>query len=145
MGGEDTLVKVMPKGSPPNDALTVGYCTTVKYIVGRTPEQMEEIVGFAPGTKLRDGADVYRVDPLPSHKQFELRAYTYLPNGKPQVHGQVVDSAYPPGKGAPQWKLSGYPQSGLRWLATVLPGQRFVCRYDSLPTRLSTFITAGQQ
>lgn len=143
-GGENTLVKVMPKGMPADDTRMIGYCTSIKYIAGRTPDEMERILGFAPGTKLRDGAEIYRVDPLPSADQFEFRAYSYLPDGKPQIDGKVVNPAYPPGEGAPQWELSGYPQSGLKWLAAAQPGQRFACRYDSLPTALSIFIAAGQ-
>jgi hypothetical protein len=36
-GGMDTLVKAAPKGTTPNPALTAGYCTTFKYVAGRTP------------------------------------------------------------------------------------------------------------
>ena len=143
-GGGDTLVKVFPKGTQPSDARMVGYCTTLKYVVGRTPEEMERILGFKSGTKLKDGAEVFRVDPLPSPGQFEFRAYSHLPAGVAQIDGKVVNELYPPGHGAPQWDLTEYPQSGLKWIATVQPGQRFACHYSSLPTQLNVFMAKGK-
>ncbi len=141
-GGENTLIKAMPRGQAPDLRLPSGCCTTIKYLVGRTPEEMEPILGFRRGSKLAGGADIYRIDPLPSAEQFELAGYTHLPGGKPQLNGRQEHPDYPPGSGAPQWVLSGYPQSGLRWLATVRPGERFACRYDSLPTGLCAFLPA---
>ena len=82
-GGMDTLVKVAPKGTKPNPALTVGYCTTFKYVAGRTAAEIEEIVGLSRGTKLASGADIFVVDPLPQPSQFELRGYSQCPAGWP--------------------------------------------------------------
>jgi hypothetical protein len=143
-GQGDTLVKVVPRGQTPSSERMIGYCTTLKFVVGRTPEEMESILGFKAGTKLQNGADIYRVDPLPAPNQFEFRAYTHLPGGVPQIDGRVVNPLYPPGKGAPQWDLTRYPQSGLKWLATVQPGQCFVCDYGSLPKELTVFMEAGK-
>jgi hypothetical protein len=145
-GGEDTLVKVFPKGTRPSnsDEVMAGYCTSVKFLAGRTPAEMERILGFKAGTKLKDGAEIFRVDPLPSADQFELRGYTQLPDGVPQRNGKVVDERYPPGLGAPQWDLKGYPQSGLKWLATVQSDQPFLCRYSNLPTGLAAFVAGGK-
>jgi hypothetical protein len=143
-GRGDTLVKIVPRGQVPDSERMIGYCTTLKYVVGRTPEQMESILGFRAGTKLQNGADIYRVCPLPAADQFEFRAYTHLPGGVPQIDGRVVNPLYPPGAGAPQWDLTKYPQSGLKWLATVQPGQRFVCDYNSLPEELPVFMEKGR-
>ena len=38
----------------------VGYCTTLKFIVGRTPAEMEGMLGLAPESKLGAGADISR-------------------------------------------------------------------------------------
>jgi hypothetical protein len=65
-GELDTLVRVAPRGMIPNPAYTAGYRTTFKYIVGRSPAEIEEIVGLAKGSKLVGGADVFIVNPLPS-------------------------------------------------------------------------------
>ena len=144
-GRGNTLVKVLPKGAVASDDRMVGCCTTLGYVVGRTPEEMERILGFKSRTKLKNGAEIFRVDPLPSAEQFELRAYSYLPAGVPQVNGRVLNEAYPPGEGAPQWELANYPQSGLRWLTAVQPGQRFTCHYDGLPRQLTVFMGKGKR
>jgi hypothetical protein len=132
-GGMETLVKVMPKGSRPSPEHVIGYCTSIKFVVGRTPLEMEAILGFAAGTKLALGAEIYMVRPLPTAMQFELRGYTQLPGGVPVTPAHPVDRRYPPGLGAPQWELTGYPQSGLHYIATVIPGERFSCRISNLP------------
>ena len=139
-GGGNTLAKVMSKGLRPNDARMVGYCTTIKYLAGRTPAQMESILGFRQGTKLAGGAEIFLVSPLPAPDQFAFRSYSTLPAGVAQVGGKVLNDDYPPGSGAPQWELDRYPQSGLHWLQTVLPGETFVIRYAGLPTNLPAFI-----
>jgi hypothetical protein len=126
-GGMDTLVKVAPKGTAPDASRTSGYCTTFKYIVGRTPSEIEHIVGLAIGSKLVGGADVFVVDPLPLPTQFELRGYTQCPGGVPtDAPTYVPHPGYPPGLGAPQWELSSYSQAGWSRIATVEPGTIFV-------------------
>jgi hypothetical protein len=133
-GGMDTLVKVMPKGMTPAAGRMAGYCTTFKFVVGRTPAEMESVLGFAAGTKLAQGAEIYLVRPLPTARQFELRGYTQLPGGvATNDPAYQPHPSYPPGLGAPQWDLTNYPQSGLHHLATVNPGQRFAYRVASLP------------
>lgn len=144
-GRGNTLVKVYPKGTLPNALRAVGYCTSLKYVAGRTPDEMEAILGFKSGTKLQNGADVFRVEPLPTVDQFELRGHSQTPAGVPQINGQIVDARYPPGLGVPQWELSGYPQSGLKQLASVAPGQKFVCRFDDLPANVAFFMSTRQR
>jgi hypothetical protein len=125
-GGVDTLVKVTPKGTVPNPSRSTGYCTTFKYIVGRTPSEIEQIVGLAIGSKLVSGADIFVVDPLPLPVQFELRGYSQCPAGLPtDAPGYISHPGYPPGLGAPQWELSGYPQTGWTKIATVEAGETF--------------------
>ncbi|HKM73406.1 MAG TPA: hypothetical protein VJX94_25655 [Stellaceae bacterium] len=130
-GGLDTLVKVCPLGTTPDPGRRTGYCTTFKFIVGRTPLEIEEIVGLARGSKLTIGADIFVVDPLPMPPQFELRGYSQCPAGIPTN----AHPGYPPGLGAPQWELSGYPQSGLKLIASVPAGQRFTYQAARLPPR----------
>src|SRR6266702_7791246 len=60
-GGMETLVKVMPLGSTPDNTRPIGYCTKFKYIAGRTAREIEGIVGFAADTKLVHGAEVFTV------------------------------------------------------------------------------------
>lgn len=125
-GGENTLVKVTPRGMTPNASMTIGYCTTLKFVVGRTPAEMEAIVGFQQGSKLAHGAEIFLVNPLPLPEQFELRGYTQTPAGVSTSAAHYVPvPGFPPGLGAPQWELKRVSQSALKWIATVNPGQRF--------------------
>jgi hypothetical protein len=125
-GGMDTLVKVAAKGTAPDPSRSSGYCTTFKFIVGRTPSEIEQIVGLAIGSKLVSGADIFVVDPLPLPAQFELRGYSQCPAGVPtDAPTYIPHPGYPPGLGAPQWELSGYSQTGWTKIATVEAGQIF--------------------
>jgi len=88
------------------------------------------------GGKLGGGADVFIVDPLPRPSQSELRGYSQCPAGVPtDTPGYIPHPGYPPGLGAPQWELVGYPQTGLKWIASVTPGQRFSYQASLLPAR----------
>jgi hypothetical protein len=125
-GGLDTLVKVMPFGTVPDPRLRIGYCTTLKYVVGRTPAEIESIVGLAPSTKLGRGAEVFTVRPLPGIAEFDLKGYTQTPGGVPTDSSvYVAHAGYPPGLGAPQWDLARVQQSRLLHLASVPAGRTF--------------------
>lgn len=133
-GGADTLVKVLPLGADPDEARNVGYCTTLKYIVGRSPAEMERIVGLAEGTKLVSGAEVFTVAPLPRVGEFELRGYTQCPGGVPtDAPGYVAHPIYPPGLGAPQWDLARVSQARLVRLARVPRDKVFAFEVRRLP------------
>lgn len=130
--GPNTLVKVMPIGRKPAVSIPVGYCSSVKYVAGRTPAAIENIMGFRLGSKLAAGAEIYVVWPLPTSDQFDLRGYTHTPEGIP-TDKKVPHPDYPPGLGAPQWDLARVEQAKhLKWLSTVLPGQEFRCNLASL-------------
>jgi hypothetical protein len=134
-GGMDTLIKAVPKGLAPDPSRTSGYCTTFKFTVGRTPSEIEQIVGLAIGSKLVSGADIYTFDPLPRPAEFELRGYSQCPAGLPtDAPSYVPHPGYPPGLGAPQWELAGYSQAGMRKLATVEPGEKFTFMVSRLPS-----------
>jgi hypothetical protein len=125
-GGLDSLVKVLPLGLKPDRERQIGYCTSFKFVAGRTPVQMEQVIGLRSGSKLAHGASIYRVVPLPTGGQFDLKGYTQLPGGMSTVDvGYQQHADYPPGLGAPQWDLARLGQGNLAWLADVLPGQRF--------------------
>jgi len=132
-GGGDTLVKASPIGMVPNAGFSIGYCTSIKYLIGRTPPEIEEAVGLARGSKLAVGADIFVVDPLPLPGQFEMRGYSQTPAGIPVTPATPYNPAYPPGLGLPQWELTRYPQSGMRRIASVLAGQRFTFPVSTLP------------
>jgi hypothetical protein len=131
-GGMDSLVKVSPRGRSPDDALNIGYCTTFKYVVGRTPAEMEAVVGLRSGSKLAFGARIFLVRPLPGPTQFRLSGYTQTPEGI-SAAAKTPHPDYPPGLGAPQWELVGHSQKALLLLAEVPPGQKFAYPVAKLP------------
>jgi hypothetical protein len=60
--------------------LLSGYITQEKYIRGRSLAEMESLLGFNMG-RLKAGAAVYAFTRIPRADEFELRGYTYLPDG----------------------------------------------------------------
>jgi hypothetical protein len=112
-------VKVVPLVDRP-PAFVRGYFTQEKFVLGRTPEEMEAVLGMFG--KLRRGAHVLAfVSPL-KQSDFENRAYSYLPDGKEYVP-DPNDRVYLPGKGAPQWVLTGGVQASC--IATLALGEKF--------------------
>jgi hypothetical protein len=99
-GGGNQLVKVVSAERGASDEVR-GYVTELKYVAGRTPAEMERILGLPDG-ELAGGAVVHKLDGTPTADQFRLRAYTQLPAGKTYEPGEE----YPPGLGAPQWELT---------------------------------------
>ena len=116
-----------------------GYVTKDKFILGRTLQEIEDILGFQRG-RLAQGMFVLALDRLPQQNEFQLAAYSMtaehhftlpgdleiskikesaagtwsLTGGDRLVKVRAVtphdpnldlDDQYPPGKGAPQWKL----------------------------------------
>jgi hypothetical protein len=132
-GGGDSLVKVAPLGTVPDPRRPAGICTTLKFVVGRTPAQMEAILGLAPDSTFGAGADIFAVAPLPSADEFEMKGYSPSPDGLPvEPEAGVLHPLYPPGLGAPQWKVAA-PQSRLALLARVPRGEIFSFEVRRLP------------
>jgi hypothetical protein len=111
------LVKVVSAERGQSDEVR-GYVTEQKYVAGRTPAEMEKILGLPPG-ELAGGAIVHRLDGLPTADQFKLRAYTQLPAGRTYVSGEK----YPPGLGAPQWELTD--KIPVAAVSAVSPDERY--------------------
>jgi len=97
-----------------------GYITCQKNVRGKTPTEMEDILGFQKGT-FSSGVSIWKLNALPKPADFELRGYTYLPGGE-RFDGIVIrrsdlprpqyldkggaSSTYPPGLGVEQWELA---------------------------------------
>lgn len=115
----DQPLKVVPAiGEPPK--VVRGYFTQQKYIWGKTPEEMEAILGIFG--KLQRGAYVLQFNtPLQRH-DYENRAYSYLPNGK-EYKPDPNEKVYLPGKGAPQWTLTRDIEATC--IARLKPSQTF--------------------
>lgn len=94
-----------------------GYITCHKSISGRSLQEIERILGLLKD-ELLSGAYLYEFMRLPTVDEFELKGYSQCPDGTTWTPA----SAYPPGLGAPQWKVkynSGIPS---RLAAIVEPG-----------------------
>lgn len=126
-GGGDAPAKIMPAGTVARGDRDSGYITQLKFLLGRTPAEMEAIVGFRAGTKLAGGVDVYSLPILPRAEQFMFRGYSYLSGGISSAE-KPFHPDYPPGLGCPQWELINYPQTNLSLLKSVLAGQKFSMR-----------------
>ena len=123
--GPDTLVKVMPIGTLPDPTRRIGDCTTLRYVVGRTPAEMEAVLARTGGAPLAGGVSVYTVDPLPRADEFALRGYGAEVGLPGETAGAVSHPLYPAGLGAPTWDLAGVPQSHLVLIARVQQGEPF--------------------
>jgi hypothetical protein len=103
-GGANQLVKVLPlsDGVPP---AVSGYVTQEKFLAGRTPSEIESMLGLPFGS-LRDGCRVFRLhrQPGPSEVVYELT--TKYPDGL--AFTAMSDQRYPPSdKGfVHQWRLT---------------------------------------
>lgn len=104
-----------------------GYITQEKFVKGRTPQDMEKILGLEPGI-LGNGVTIYKLSETPKPEQFEPHGYSQMPGGVPYKPG----SKYPIGKGAPQWKLTesvpaeviGKVNYGQPWLGYSASGKQ---------------------
>jgi hypothetical protein len=97
---------------------TEGYITCHKFIAGRTLEEAEQILGFQKGEFGR-GAQLHKFLRFPTAEEFDLRGYTQCPDGK----AWTPASDYPPGLGAPQWKVRKNSFIPSRIVAVIPPGQ----------------------
>jgi hypothetical protein len=122
ISGPDSLVKVVSKARGAQEEAG-GYITKLKFIAGRTPQEIEKILGLKTG-ELSEGCYVGSLKQLPKAHQFELKGYTNTPDGKPYAGPwPVPEGEYPPGSGAPQWRLK---QSIASTPTTLLePGQKY--------------------
>lgn len=115
----DQPVKVIPFTQHPPKSVS-GYFTQQKFIWGKTPEQMEAILGIFG--KLCQGACILQFEMPLNITDFENRAYSYLPDGR-EYTPDPKETVYLPGKGAPQWLLTHEVQA--RCIARLPPGESF--------------------
>ena len=116
-----------------------GYFTCLRAVRGKTPAEMEELLGFQPGS-FCTGVVVYRLERLPLANEFELRGYSQLPGGetfdgivlrrpgmvRPQYFSRDGEQLkYIPGLGVEQWELTPRTQIGAAEIQRVDAGQRF--------------------
>lgn len=103
------LVKVVQKGKGHTigeNGSVRGYVTEEKFILGRTPAEIEKILGLKSGD-LSHGADIIRIGDVPTPDSFDFIRPTGRPPGTPAGYTNVPGSPdYPVGSGASQWYLN---------------------------------------
>jgi hypothetical protein len=115
----DQPIRVVPLSDNP-PLFATGYFTQQKFIWGKTTEEMEHILGIFG--KLKRGAFVLQFQAPLKLRDYENRAYSYLPDGREYIQNKS-EKVYLPGDGAPQWKLTRAVPA--KCLARLKPGQRF--------------------
>ena len=100
--GAYSLMKVVPRGAC-RDSVE-NYITTLPSLSGRTPRQMEVMLGLKP-YQLMGGAEIYQLLRIPDFDGFLPRGYSTLVDGLRLSPGVSQDAAgYRPGQGA--WQVS---------------------------------------
>jgi hypothetical protein len=113
-GTRDRPVKVITLVSGPPPARVDGYITQERFLAGKTPNQMRDILGLRP-IDLATGARVLALTETLEFTDLENKGYTYLPDGKVYTGGD-----YPPGSGAGQWRL--IKKTAAKLVEDLLPG-----------------------
>ncbi len=100
--GAYSLMKVVARERPVTSEIS-GYITLLPGLSGRTPRQMELLLGLRDGD-LASGANLYRLLRLPELNEFLPRGYSHMVDGGFLKPGLTQDSAgYRPGEGA--WQV----------------------------------------
>jgi hypothetical protein len=118
-GGSNDLIKVVSVNRGPMENVG-GYITQEKFILGKSLREMELVLGLTEG-ELAHGAQVMRLNRLPTTGEFKLRGYTNTPGGLPYKPGDL----FPPGRGAPQWQITKGVTIPSTLLRVVQPGQQY--------------------
>jgi len=92
--GPNQIVKVVPGGGGSASHLG-GYITVGRFLLGKTPQQIEDALGLPHGF-LRNGARIYRFTRLPLVQEYEYELTTDHPGGL-AYNPAYSDPAYPPG------------------------------------------------
>ena len=104
--GPTQVVKVVPRpraGASPQTEVE-GYITLGKYLLGKTPQQIERALGLKSGD-LANGARVYRFTRLPQITEYTYELTTHHPDGL-AYNPAHSDPRYPPGSRAiHQWRI----------------------------------------
>jgi hypothetical protein len=136
LNGPNRIVKVVPIGWAPTARLH-GYVTTEQYLIGKTPNQIRELLGLQPGF-LTKGCRVYRISRLPMIGEYEYELTAYYPDGLAfnpadmeearhefrQNPSARIIPGYPPGsRFVQQWRLMA--DLPAVHLVDLLPGQAY--------------------
>lgn len=121
--GPSRLVKVAALDGPaPLMSHASGYVTQEKFILGRTPAEIERLLGVRIGS-LSGGCRVYRLARAPGPSECTYELTTEFPDGL-AFHPAFSDPSFPPG--APyvqQWQLLA--RIPVLHICDLAPGQTY--------------------
>ena len=101
--GPNQIVKVLPGGGTVVSTLG-GYITLGKFLLNRTPAEIETALGLPPGY-LAKGARIYRFTRLPQSSEYEYELTAEFPGGL-AYNPAHSDPSYPPGnRKIHQWRI----------------------------------------
>jgi hypothetical protein len=101
--GPNQIVKVLPAGGTAASTLG-GYITLGKFLLNKTPAQIETALGLPPSYLAR-GARIYHFKRLPQVSEYEYELTAEFPAGL-AYNPAYSDPSYPPGsRTIHQWKI----------------------------------------
>ena len=123
--GPNSLVKVLAWVSPTPSAVG-GYFTVGKYLVGKTPLDIEQLLGL-PHDLLSSGAKIYRFQRRPMAHEYEYELTASQPGGL-AFNPAHSSPDYPPGSHyVHQWRIKDEVRIPVDTRGALLlePGHRF--------------------
>lgn len=103
LNGPNRVVKVRGRNSGSPCTLG-GYITVAKFLLGRTPQQIEHALGFPRGY-LNTGARIYRFTRLPMAHEVEYDLTTAYPGGLAFNPAQSNTPYLPGHQAIHQWRI----------------------------------------
>ena len=101
--GPNQIVKVLPAGGTVASNLG-GYITLGKFLLNKTPAQIETALGLPKGYLAR-GARIYHFTRLPQASEYEYELTAEFPGGL-AFNPAYSNPSYPPGsRSVHQWKI----------------------------------------
>lgn len=123
--GPNQVVKVLPLGGPAASTLQ-GYITLGKYLLNKTPAQIEAALGLPLG-HLASGARIYHFMRLPQSTEYEYELTAEFPGGL-AFNPAHSNPAYPAGsRKVHQWRIKAGVQIPVdsKDFLDLKPGQVF--------------------
>jgi hypothetical protein len=133
------LVKVTESTRPirtrDGKPVCTGYFTEEIWVFGKTPAELERQLGMPAGA-YRDGVKIWHITQFPNVDEFDIRAYTHLPDGKPyRPNPDPSKTDYPPGLGANQYAILPPHALDCELIIMLAPGQTYSLASKYYPTR----------
>ncbi len=120
--GHERLVKVVRRG----DVLETirNYVTLDTHIEGHTPKEIEDILGLRLG-ELNLGADIYKLNRLPTISEFLPRGYSHLVDGLELADPSAREDSHGYRVGKFAWQITLLNDIPVTRIRVLFPGDVF--------------------